>query len=306
MAAADLHADSTNAAMPIMSEAELAAMRAEEGGAVVLRDGCHWRPAHPGFYQPIHLLARIRAAEVRQPARLCWGFRAALRGEDASEANASVPVHLLTDVQSFDEGRLSRNRRSDLRRCRRQVEFRRLSTPALLLEQGHGVFLSAVQRLGHRRPLTLLEYRQRVLRRAAHGRRLFMAGLIDGKVRGYLDSYAIGGVLYTDEIFVASDALRTGIGTGLYVETFLAAARDPALRAVCNGLHRPEDPDLCRFKAGLGFQVVQVPARTVIPAPIRAFIRARRPAAYYRLTGDSTALIANPGALGSSHDHAAS
>jgi hypothetical protein len=280
-----------------MSDAELVAMRAAEGDAVVLRDGCHWRPAYPGFYQPIHLLARIRAAEVRQPARLCWGFRAVLHDDDAAEANASVPVHLLRDVQSFNEGRLSRNRRGDLRRCRRQVEFRRLSTPALLLEQGYEVFMSAVQRTGHRRLLTLLEYRQRVLKRAAHGRRLFIAGLVDGRLRGYLDSYAIDGVLYNDEIFVATDSLRTGIGTGLYVETFLASARDPARSAVCNGLHRPEDPDLCRFKAGLGFQVVQVPARTVIPAPIRAFIRARRPAAYYRLTGDSTALIANPGAL---------
>jgi hypothetical protein len=174
------------------------------------------------------------------------------------------------------------------------------------LEQGYEVFMSAVQRLGHCRPLTLLEYRQRVLRRAAHGRRLFIAGLIDGKLRGYLDSYAIDGVLYTDEILVASDALRTGIGTGLYIETFIASARDAALRAVCNGLHRPEAPDLCRFKAGLGFQVVQVPARTVIPAPIRAYIRARRPAAYYRLTGDGTALPAQPAALGSSHVHATS
>ena len=132
-----------------------------------------------------------------------------------------------------------------------------------------------------------------------------MAGLVDGRVQGYLDSYAIGGLLYTDEIFVASDALRTGIGTGLYVETFLASARDAALRAVCNGLHRPEDPDLCRFKAGLGFQVVQVPARAVIPAPIRAYIRARRPAAYYRLTGDETVLAGSFGALASPHFHAA-
>ena len=286
-----------------MSERELAAMRAQEGIAVVPRDGCHWRPAYPGFYQPIHLLARLRAAEVRQPARLCWGFRAALRDEDASEANGSVPLHLLTGVQSFDEGRLSRNRRGDLRRCRRQVELRRLRSPALLLEQGYPVFMSAVRRLRHRRPLTLLEYRERTLRRASHGRRLFIAGLIDGALRGYLDCYAIGDVLYTDEIFVATDALRTGIGTGLYVEALLASARDAAMRTVCNGLHRPEDPDLCRFKAGLGFQVVHVPARTVIPAPIRALLRARRPAAYYRLTGDGTALTPNPVALGSPHVH---
>lgn len=287
------HAESANTSVMAMSEAAFATIRAQEGDAVVLRQGCHWRACYPGFYQPIHLLARIRAAEVKQPTRLCWGFRAALTEEDAHLANGSVPLHLLTDVQSFSESALSRNRRSDLRRCARQVEFRQLQSPDLLLEQGYEVFMSAVRRLGHWRPVTELEYRNRVSRRAGHGRRLFIAGLIDGKLRGYLDSYAIDGVLYTDQIFIASDALRTGIGTGLYVATILAAARDRSIVTVCNSLHRPEDPDLCRFKAGLGFRVVQVPARTVIPAPIRAYLRARRPATYYRLTGDGTALAAN-------------
>jgi hypothetical protein len=90
----------------------------------------------------------------------------------------------------------------------------------------------------------------------------------------------------TEEIFVATDALRTGIGTGLYVETIVAGMRSGAVREVCNGLHTPEDPDLCHFKEGLGFRLAHLPARSVIPAPIRAFIRARRPATYYRLTGE--------------------
>jgi hypothetical protein len=270
----------------VMSEAELAAMRAAEGDAVVRHRGCHWRSSFPGFYQPIHLLVRMRAAEVRRPAPLCWGFRAALAEEDAHLADATLPVHLLTDLPHFDERVLSRNRRSDLRRCRRRVELRRLTEPGLLLEQGHAVFMSALRRLGHWRELSLLEYRQRVSRRAAHGRRLVVAGLVDGTLRGYLDSYAVDGVLHTEEIFVASDALRTGIGTGLYVETILTAARSGSLRAVCNGLHRPEDANLCHFKEGLGFRVVKLPARSVIPAPIRAFLRARRPATYYRLTGE--------------------
>lgn len=275
--------------MSVMTEAELAAMRAAEGDAFVLRQGCHWRSAYPGFYQPIHLMARARDAELRPPVRLCWGFRAALREEHAHLANASVPVHLLT-VERFDEALLSRNRRSDLRKCRRHVEFRRLRAPALVLEQGYEVFMSAVRRLGYWRPLSELAYRDRVTRRARHGRRLFVAGLVDGRLRGYLDSYAVDGVLYPDEIFVASDALCTGIGTGLYVETFHAAMEDGAVRAVCNGLHRPEDSNLSRFKEGLGFRVEKLPARAVIPAPIRSYLRARRPATYYRLTGDETAL----------------
>jgi hypothetical protein len=283
MAAAGVSAER---ALIVMSEAELAAMRAAEGDAIVRRRGRHWRASFPGFYQPVDLLARTRAAALRQPAPFCWGFRAALVAEDAHLANAALPLHLLEDLAHFDERELSRNRRSDLRRCRRLVELRRLDGPELLLEQGHPVFMSAVQRLGHWRPLSLDEYRQRVRRRASHGRRLLVAGLIDGRLRGYLDSYAVDGVLHTDEIFVATDALRTGIGTGLYVEAFHAALQSGGVHAVCNGLPRPEDANLCRFKAGLGFRVVALPARAVMPAPIRAWLRAHRPATYYRLTGD--------------------
>ena len=292
MAAGSLHTNSIGSATPAMSEAELAEMLAAEGNAVVWRRGCHWRPAYPGFYQPVDLLARMRAAELIQPPRLSWGFRAALGEAEAHLANASVPVHLLFDAQRFDVAMLSRNRRSDLRRARRLVDFQRIETPDLLLEQGYEVFASAVHRLGHRRPLSEARYRRRVERRARHGRRMFIAGLIEGKLRGYLDSYVVDGVLHTDEIFVATDAMRTGIGTGLYVETILAALRSGRIRQVCNSLHRPEDPNLCHFKESLGFRVVQLPARVVMPPPIRAYLRARRPATYYRLTGDGEALAA--------------
>jgi hypothetical protein len=268
-----------------MTEAELASMRAAEGDTVVLHDGRYWRTSFPGFYQPVHLLARLSAAEVTRPTRLCWGCRAALTDEDAHLAGGSIPVYLLTDIGAFDEAVLSRNRRSDLRRCRRQVAFRRLEDPSLVIEQGHRVFMSAVRRLGHWRPMNEVDYRRRIERRAGHGRRLIIAGLIDGRLEGYLDSYAVDGVLYPEEIFVATDAMRTGIGTGLYVETLEIGARAGNIRDVCNGLHTPEDPELCHFKEGLGFRVVHVPARTVIPAPILAYIRARRPATYYRLTG---------------------
>ena len=286
MAAASLAGDPPDTALNVMSEPELAAMRVAEGDRIVRRSGRHWRASFPGFYQPVDLLARMGAAELRQPAPVCWGFRAALAEPDAHLADASIPLHLLTDLPHFDEGALSRNRRSDLRRCRRQVELRRLGDPRLLLEQGHAVFLSAVCRLGHWRALSEFEYRERVRRRAAHRRRLVIAGLVDGTLRGWIDAYAVDGVLHTDEIFVASDALRSGIGTGLYVEAILAGARQ-GLRAVCNGLHRPEDENLCRFKEGLGFRVVKLPARMVMPTPVRAFLRSRRPATYYRLSGDA-------------------
>jgi len=288
LAAAGLATDATASGFAT-SAAALAALRAGEGDAVLLRSGCHWRSIYPGFFQPIHLLDRVRAADVRPPASLCWGYRAALPEAERGRANASIPLHLLGDVRAFDEASLSRNRRGDLRRSRRLVEFRRLESPDLLFEQGHAVFRSAASRLGHWRPLSEAAYRRRLARRLAHGPRLLIVGLVGGRLRGYLDSYAIGDVLYTDEIFVASHALRTGIGTGLYVETLLAAKRE-GIRTVCNGLHRPESPNLTHFKAGLGFRVVPVPAFARIRPPVGAWLRSRHPSTYYRLTGDRSVL----------------
>jgi hypothetical protein len=98
-----------------------------------------------------------------------WGYRAALIEEDACSANGSLPVYLLTGIDQFTEGALARNRRSDLRRCRREVELCRLREPSLLMEQGYRVFMSAVGRLGYWRPLTEAAYRERVKRRSITG-----------------------------------------------------------------------------------------------------------------------------------------
>lgn len=285
MSVGRLSGEPVDTTLTVMTEAELASMRAQEGTTVARGNGRYWRATYPGFYQPVHPLARLRAAEIRRPAGLCWGYRAALIEDDAHLANASVPAYFLTDAPHFTEALLSRNRRGALRRCRRQVEFRRLRDPALLAEQGYRVFRSAVDRIGHCRPMPEIQYRKRVERRGGHGRRLFTAGLIDGVLKGYLDAYAVNGVLYLEELYVATDAMPTGIGTGLYVEAIATAARAGSIREICNGLHTPKDPGLCRFKESLGFRVVHVPARSVIPAPVRAYLRARRPATYYRLTG---------------------
>ena len=156
-----------------------------------------------------------------------------------------------------------------------------------MVEQGYGVFRSAQQRTAFYWPdQTKDEYRQRMEQRVADDRRLFVAGIVDGKLGGYLESYAVDGVLYAHELFVATEVMRTGIGTGLYVETIEIGARSGAIRDVCIGLHTPERAGITTFKEGLASPVVQVPSRCVMPAPIRAYIKARRPAVHYRLTGE--------------------
>ena len=276
-----------------MTEEELASMRAAEGEKVVLHEGRFWHSTHPGFFEPVHLLARLNAREATRPTSISWGYRTSMTDGAVSVVNGTMPVYLLENVSEFPGHSLSRNRRQDLRKCERYVEFRVLDGPSLLLEQGHAIFMSSVERLGYWKPVSEAEYRRRVERRFAHGRRQVVAGFVDGRLVGYMDSFAVAGILYPDEVYMATDALRTGLGTGLYVETIKAAMRSGEIREVCNGLHTPENATLCRFKGSLGFRVVQVPARSKIASPVLAFIRHRRPEILYRLTGEAQESLGN-------------
>ena len=154
MPVADAREGPSDAELTVLTEAEFASMREEEGARVIGHDQRYWEIISPGFYQPVHLLARFRAAAVGRPTPFCWGYRAALADEDAPHANGSIPVHLLTRAQEFTESGLVEFRRRDLRKCRREVEFRRLRDPSLLLEQGWGVYRSAQLRVPFGHPLT--------------------------------------------------------------------------------------------------------------------------------------------------------
>jgi hypothetical protein len=123
----------------------------------------------------------------------------------------------------------------------------------------------------------------------ADPRRQFVVGRVDGVLRGYLESYIVDGVVYAHELIVATDALRTGISTGLYVDTIELGLRAGVASEACLGLDTPERPGLTQFKESLGFPVVHLPARHAIPAPMSTYIRARRPFAYHRLVGAAPA-----------------
>jgi hypothetical protein len=272
--------------LTVMTEAGLAALRQEDGIRVRSSVGRQWGEIFRGFYQPIHLLARLRRAEIRRPTLACWGYRAALTDEDAGSANASMPVHLLSDVGHFTEAALGGSRTRDLRKCRQQVEIRRERDPAVLVDQGYAVFMSAQRRTDfYSRPATEAEFRLRMEQQVSDVRRLFVVGIVNGKLGGYLQSFAVEGVLYPHELYVASECMRTGIGTGLYVDTIAIAARSGAIEEACFGLDTPDRAGISAFKVSMGAPLVDVPSRCVIPAPLDALIKRRRPAAHYRLTG---------------------
>ena len=275
-----------------LTEQELGAVRKAEGAAVVDAGGHSWASIFPGFFQPVNLVARLAADELRRPAVRCWGYRAALATADRDRANGSVPVHFLEGLERLDQARMAHGRVQDLRRCRSRVEIARCRDPGLFERQGYRVYQSAQERLHYWADMDEQEYRLTMRARVADPRRLFVGGLVDGVLGGYLEAYIVDGVLYARELIVATDVLKSGMSTGLYVDTIELGLRTGAARDVCLGLETPERPGLTRFKESLGFPVVHLPARSSIPRPIGAFIRARRPDAFYRLTGTSPARLA--------------
>jgi hypothetical protein len=268
----------------------MAAWRRALGRRVVESRGRWWWETHRGFYRPVHLLARLRADEVRRPARPCWGIHASLRDEDAAEANAALPVHRVPDLGAFDEANLSSNRRAQLRKARRLCELAQVADPRFLAEHGYEVLRSTFERTGYA-PAGRLPTRDAYARELEvslrPGRRFVLGALVEGRLVGYVESYAVDGVAYLEELLVHTDALSTNASTLLQVEFVHLCRRSPGIREVVHGVRAPDDEALTHYKERIGFPVAPVPARLELAPGAEWLIRRRAPVAYYRMTGSA-------------------
>lgn len=274
----------SEARLEVRSSGARAQALRREGARVVEREGVEWVETRPGFFEPVHLLARIPAAAAARPTLACWGFRATLREEDAGRANGDVPLHLL-ELTGYDlEAALSPRRRSKLRKSRREASYVQLADAALLRAEGPALYASHLGRTRHRRVPSQARYLATAERLFAVGE-LVIAALVGGRLGGYVHGHAVDGVGYLEDVVVGSEFLPRQLGLGLNAEFILACQRTAGIHTLVHGLHAREDPGLDEFKAGLGIRVARIPARVGLPWPVGAYLRARRPHVYYRLTG---------------------
>jgi hypothetical protein len=200
-------------------------------------------------------------------------------------ANGATPVVVVRDLDSCLPS-LTAKRRNSIGRSLQVVRFVELLTPDLLLHQGYDVVLSAH---GHNayygRPPSPERYRREAeaLFRPRSG--LVLACLVDGRLLGYSISYAVGPTAYSDVMFLHADALPYHVSDCIYWQLMEIYRRSGQIREVVNGLHAPERAGLCRYKERMGYSVVRVPARAWFAPLAGSIIRAKRPHAYYRLTG---------------------
>ncbi len=274
-----------DATIKSLTEAEMAFWLKERGSFVVNHRGRYWLGGPPGFFQAVDWLARMDSEEATRPKAWCWGFRTPLCEKDAHLANATLPVHLMKDIEGYGMDSLSSRQRNKVRNCQKRVEFVQILQPDLLHEQGYEVVLSAQKRNGYGKVLTLRQYRKDIRHYFNPSRSLVLGGLIDGKLGGYIVSHAVGSTAYVDQIHLATESLHTNIGLGLFFEWMQVCQRSGIIREVVHSPHVPENAGLTRHKKELGFSVTHIPTRVWFMPMAEEFIRKRRPHAYYRLTG---------------------
>jgi hypothetical protein len=279
--------DTSEATFAVLTEKEFAERRRDEGVRVVYHGGHYWEQVGaPGFLQPVHLLARLTPEEATQPTPFSWGYRAALTPETAGAANGTVPILRLSNLEGYDVNSLSSGRKNHLKKCKRLVRIVQLTGPALLLEQGYEIVIDALSRTQHKKPPSREQYDTEVRKYFQGNHECVLAGLIDGKLGGYLHGHVVDGVAYWISAYYATWALPADISTGLVFEFAQLCRRLENVRMLVGGLHSREAPQLSQFKTAMGFVVDPIPIKWRMNALARTFIRKHRPHAYYRLTGE--------------------
>jgi hypothetical protein len=275
------------ASLPVLGEPALAAWRRALGRHVVEHRGRFWEMIAPGFFQPVHLLARLDRAEATRPSPWCWGFRARL-DPPAAGAEASLPVHLLPDPGGYEISRLSRKRRQLLRKSLREVDLVALDAPDLLIDQGYGLVRQDSARKAAIRLPDAATFRRLVETSLTPRRALVLAALRGSRLLGFSICRAVDGAADQWQIGVGDAGRAQHLGLSLFHAFASVAARTPGIVEVMNGLHAREDPGLDEFKAGQGLVVAHLPARAWLLPGAAALLRRWDSHRFYRLTGETS------------------
>ncbi|WP_445636761.1 hypothetical protein [Nostoc sp. DSM 114161] len=277
--------DVSEALLTSMTEEEFARWRSQEGANVVFHRGCYWEERRFGFYQPIHLLARLQIQQVTRPLQLCWGFLASLCEDDAVSANGSIPIHLLSNIPNYDLYSVNKNSRQNIRKNRHLFDIVELTNTQLLQEQGYDVFLSATTRTRWKSSLSREKYLVNLVDYVVPKRRLILAGLSDKKLCGYITGYAINSTAYGEDLYITTEASEYNLNRILLFEFVQVCRRSVGIYEFAIGQHWREKPGVVEFKKGMGFPIVYIPAKVQINPAVEQFIRWKYPHQYYRLTG---------------------
>lgn len=257
----------------VISEAEAGRYWALSGSRVRQANGRTWLTGDGRIWRPVAFVEPVRHLGLRYPAPTAWAIQA-VPGQP-SDANGVMPWVLFRDVASFTPDRVAKTRRRDIRRALREFEYSALAEPSLLLSQGWDVAAVAAADSGTWLPPDRGAYDAYVTGLFAGTPPLIVAGSQDGRLAGYLMSFAVGDIAYLQDLYIAPWARPRNMGAGLYWLCLQAWRSVPGISHASAGRVLGDSVDW--YKQTLGADIVDLPLVTQVRRPVAAALKRFRP-----------------------------
>ncbi len=266
---------------------EFAEWKRSLGQKIFYKNGIYWEELKTGFFQPIHLLMRLNKSQFTPPSPLYWGTRYGLIEEEKNDANGSILYHTFPDFKTIGLHSFSKNRRKNIRKCFNTAEIIEIRDGQFLKDQGYDVVYSSLCRTRHRKIPQRDAYLKGCTAYVNNGdnSRMVLAGLVDGKLGGYLEICSVGGIVYVQTLYMATEAMKYCICSGLFYTVYMICQKSETVTEIVFGQPVTDDDNLNVFKKSMGQIIKSIPARYKIIFPIKPILKLKYPDKYYRLTG---------------------
>ena len=279
--------------VPVVSEAQFSVLRRPDA---VEYKGRFWRPADASkglIYIPVNPLAVIKPEEAGFPVAASLGYRATV---DGAESNAVSHVHVMRELDSFGIDKIpNKYMRRDLRAVIRDPKVRVYmptpENPGLLIEQAAQLHASssAVQEYSPFGRHTREAFEAGLDASGFNsGNLLILAGLVEGKLAGYVTGLAVGDTAIAEMLVVGDSYKSTNVGTRLMYAFIEACQRTEGVDQIYNWRVEPSKPGISQYKERLGFPATAVPATVVLRPGLDGVFKAVRkfkPEIYKKLYG---------------------
>lgn len=279
--------DWCQAQLPMLREADLARWMSARGARIVEARGRYWNEVVPGFFQPLHYLARHHLHEIVSPRRFCWGMRAVLHEAEREQSNVVLPVHVMPDLKDYSLERLDRRRRQEIKKAMRAVDLVILDRPDRLIADGFPLVREATARNPRNRAIAEQHFAAWLEAAFAGPGPIVLVMLQGESLLGFSFLFAIDGISYAHQAFIGDAGRRLHLDLLCFHAEASIAQRTANVHTLVNGLHARENEGLCSFKKRQGLIVADYPSLTTLHPAAGTMLRYLRPHQYYRLTGSS-------------------
>ncbi len=262
-----------------------ASWKKENGHDIIYNEGIYWEKIFQGFYQPAHIVQKLSLEQIHYPQFLHWGVRGVLQDSESSLANGLIHFYAFEHIKKFDITVFSHQRRSNVRKCFRNVDIREVKDEKIMMDQGYDVISSSLQRTNHLEIPSKDEYLKHCTAYINNGdnSHIILGAFLENRLLAYLDICAVEETAYLMNMYIHSDALNFSVSPGLFYSAFLLCRESEKITQVLAGGPTPDDNGLEIFKKRMGFTIVDVPTFCKMNKMVALLLRMKCPESYHQL-----------------------